>query len=94
MTTLYLFFADFVDWVVHDGDQGIEEDDNRDDQVEGEHRHGNVSRHCWIVLFSAPEIFNGAGVKNIPEQNFENDYQTIQLYKNAFNLVKEEKLIK
>ena len=73
----HLSLAYAVDRVIHNGDEGVEEDDDSEDKVEGEQSHSNVSRIGRVC--PAAKLFDCAWFKNIPEQKFENRIQTIEL---------------
>ena len=73
----HLSLAYAVDRVIHNGDEGVEEDDDSEDKVEGEQSHSNVSGRGRVC--PAAKLFHCAWFKNIPEQKFENRIQTIKL---------------
>ena len=66
----YLLPADAVDRIVHDGNEGVEENNDGQEEVDGEKEHGSISRHGKFLV-SAAKFFNCTWVKNIPKQKFE-----------------------
>ena len=73
----YLFLADFIDRVAHNGNEGIEKNDDGEKKVQCKETHGHISRHSWIPI--APKLINGSWVKNVPEEHFDSWSEVLQL---------------
>ena len=73
----YLFLADFIDRVAHNGNEGIEKNDDGEKEVQCKETHGHISRHGWIPI--ATKLINSSWVENVPEEHFDSWSEVLQL---------------